>query len=112
MTPMKLVKAHYYVNLLQNISCVLKSGGRLCAINEPSISVAEQEQAMLQQYAAEELALGINETRPSFLQYFAALNDNDLLSAKAFSPFTYGLSTADLLIIGKELGAIWGGFSF
>ncbi|MCI0647387.1 MAG: methyltransferase domain-containing protein [Chloroflexi bacterium] len=72
--------------LLQNIHRVLADGGRLCAINEPCISIISNEQAALASGAAHELRLGINETRPNFLQYRRALHSSNFQIVTAFSP--------------------------
>lgn len=96
--------------LLSNIHQTLKSGGRLCAINEPSISIMEDEATMLARYASEELALGINETRPNFLQYQDALQSAGLQLVTAVPPFTQALTNHDLRTVAQDMGAVWGGF--
>jgi SAM-dependent methyltransferase len=72
--------------LLQNIHRALKDGGRLCAINEPCISITADEPAALANGAGLELEVGINETRPNFLQYARALHGSGFEIIAAFSP--------------------------
>src|SRR5690606_1223621 len=61
--------------LLQNIHRMLKPGGKLCAINEPVISIFEDEHRVLEQGAGRELKHGINENCPDLLQYYGTLHD-------------------------------------
>lgn len=93
--------------LLRNIAYVLKSDGRLCAIYEPCISLLEDEKAILIKDAAEELSLGIHETRPDFNQYMTALAGAGLVVECAFSPQTYTLPDTDLLAIAHGEGVMW-----
>ncbi len=90
----------------KNINDVLKPGGRLCAMHEPCISVIEDEEGVLARDARHELAVGIHETRPNYLDYVAAL------AAGHFTDFRLrpasGLSrTEDNLVEwARNLGAI------
>jgi len=60
--------------VLRNAYKVLKPGGRLIAINEPCISVDDDPQVVLRRDAADELAFGINENRPNYVDYWMALS--------------------------------------
>jgi SAM-dependent methyltransferase len=93
--------------LLRNISRVLKPGGRLCAINEPCIAISDNEQRVLESDAAAELQLGINETRPNFIQYVCALRENGLQLEHAFAPATYHLNAAALLEAARQIDLSW-----
>ncbi len=59
--------------LMKNIYKVLKPGGKLVAIYEPCISVYDDEMTILKRDAADELEAGINERRPTILDYFKVL---------------------------------------
>ncbi|MFW6070661.1 MAG: methyltransferase domain-containing protein [bacterium] len=93
--------------LLQNASDVLKEGGRLCAINEPSISVLEQEEHVLAQSASPELELGINEKRPNFLEYRQALVENDLQISEAFPVPAYEMDEQTVREWAQDLGVLF-----
>ena len=69
--------------MIGEISKILKPAGRLCAINEPCISILEQESEVLARDAAHELRLGINERRPNIRDYYAALQQNGLAIEQA-----------------------------
>lgn len=97
--------------LLQNASRVLKEGGRLCAINEPSISVLEREESVLAESASPELEVGINETRPNFLEYRRALEDNGLRISEAFPTDTYHMDDEMVREWAQDLGVIFPRFS-
>jgi SAM-dependent methyltransferase len=67
---------HHTTNLeqlMQNISRVLKRGGRMVAINEPCVEDTSDDQLLRRTVLAEELAYGINETRPRLADYRRAL---------------------------------------
>jgi SAM-dependent methyltransferase len=100
------------VSVLQNVSRVLKSDGYLCAINEPCISIIEDEQAALQRDAEAELALGINETRPDLLEYAMALQKAQLEITAVFPPSSHNLSEQNLDQWGRELGVFWPDYRF
>lgn len=86
---------HHATNLLtlfQNIYHVLKPGGRLCAINEPCISVIEDEKAVLTRDATAELEVGTNETRPNLITYHQQLTQAGLSITTATAMDIYGHS--------------------
>lgn len=91
--------------LLQNVSHVLRPGGRLCAI-EPSISILESEEEVLARDASPELELGINENRPNFLEYRQALARNGLAVSEAFPSHIYRMSDQDLHVWAQDVGAV------
>jgi SAM-dependent methyltransferase/uncharacterized protein YbaR (Trm112 family) len=95
--------------LTDNIAKVLKPNGRLCAINEPCICILDDEQAILSEYASEELELGINENRPDFIDYTQAVIGSGLDVEQAIPAQTNGMSLANLRVWGREVGALWGG---
>lgn len=100
---------HHATNLprfIKNISTVLKPGGRLCAINEPCVNVTTNVEKLLARNAAEELALGINETRPNLLEYEAALHGAGLEVISAFPPPSYNMNDNGLRHWATRLGAV------
>jgi SAM-dependent methyltransferase len=100
---------HHSSNLplfLENIHKVLKRNGRLCAINEPCISITNNEQKILARHAAHELELGINETRPNLIEYEQALRHAGLHPLKLAPAHGMTLHADDLLIMSRNLGAV------
>lgn len=95
--------------LVENIARVLKPEGRLCAINEPCITVLDNEQAILAEHAAEELEIGINENRPDFIDYTQSIAKNALTMEQAIPAQTNGMSLANLRVWGRQAGALWSG---
>ena len=93
--------------LLQNASKVLKEGGRLCAINEPSISVLEHEEHVLAKSASPELELGINENRPNFLEYRRAVVENGLQISEAFPVPAYEMDEEAVREWAQDLGILF-----
>lgn len=93
--------------LLQNVHKVLKPGGRLCAIHEPCLSIAEDEKRILTKYASHELKLGINETRPDLLDYWQAFQSAhlDIMTALPLSR-DFGLAPESLNLWARHTGAI------
>lgn len=92
--------------LLQNIHRVLKPGGRLCAINEPAISLFEDARSVLARDAKRELELGINENRPTLLDYYSILWQLGFDDFKSWTLVTQSMSVPQLLDWAKELGAV------
>lgn len=92
--------------LLRQAGRVTKAGGRLCAINEPVISLLHDEREVLAGDASAELAVGINETRPNILGYLAALADNGFEVVQILPAALYHESEATLVSRAQELGAI------
>ncbi len=92
--------------LLQNIYRVMKPGGRLCAINEPCISILAEEQETLDRDASEEMTEGINETRPNFVDYYTFLSISGLEVVEAFPAEAARLEDGSLLHWARSSGAI------
>jgi SAM-dependent methyltransferase len=92
--------------LLQNIGRVARPGGRLCAINEPVIGLLADEQEVLARDSPDELAVGINETRPNILGYLEALTDNGFAVTQAFPAGAYGEGELNLRQWAQSLGVI------
>lgn len=92
--------------LLQNISRVARPGGRLCAINEPVISFLANEQEVLARDSPDELAVGINETRPNILGYVDALHGNGFAVTQAFPAGMYEASEPNLRHWAQAMGVI------
>lgn len=93
--------------MIGNIHRVLKPGGRLCAINEPSISILDKEQEVLAKYAAHERELGINENRPSILGYLEALQQHRFNVIAAMPVQAYEMNLNQLRVWSIDLGAAW-----
>jgi uncharacterized protein len=92
--------------LLHSFHRVLKSGGRLCAINEPSISLLETEEGVLERDADEELRHGINENRPNFLEYYTALQQAGFGNIRCWNLANHAMPLAELWNWGKAVGAV------
>ena len=91
---------------IKNISKVLKPGGRLCAVNEPCVNVMTNAEKLLARNAAEELAVGINETRPNLLEYEAALQGAGLQIVSTFAPTGYRMDDDGLRRWATHIGAV------
>jgi SAM-dependent methyltransferase len=91
-----------------NIARVLRPEGRLCAIYEPCIGLAENEDRVLSKHTAQELELGINETRPNINDYLDALETADLTPMTVIPRGAYGMDLAQIEELAKDRGAIWG----
>ncbi len=99
---------HHSSNLplfLENIGKVLKRDGRLCAINEPCISVANNEQKTLARDATAEMDVGINETRPNIIGYEQALRHAGLHPVKLAPARSMTLDKTALQALSRHLGA-------
>jgi SAM-dependent methyltransferase len=92
--------------LMDNISRVLKPGGRLCAMAEPCLGLLVDAAEVLARDAAQEMAHGINETRPNLVTYTAALHEAGLAIDHAFPPAAYGKTIAELLPWAERLGVV------
>ena len=92
--------------LLQQVARVMKPGGRLLAVREPCISIADDEAATLADVAADEMAVGINETRPDLIDYVVALNGAGLTVVRGVTPDTYGMTDSDLAAHSRHWGAL------
>ncbi len=92
--------------LFRQIARVLRPGGRLLAIREPSLSIAADEAATLDQVAGEELAAGINENNPSLVDYLDGLSGAGLRLLRATTPDLVDLSDDALAKHGRCVGAL------
>jgi len=92
--------------LLRNVYQVLKPGGALVAVNEPCISVSANSQQVLGQDAAEELAYGINESRPNLFDYGLALDDAGLTDPDIFPVQAYRLNDGQLSAWAAEMNVV------
>ena len=88
------------------LNVILTPAGRLCAINEPCIAIFADEQRALNESAADEVRVGINETRPNIIEYRRALERANLEMVEAFPAPTYGMTAEQLLEWARDLGAI------
>lgn len=103
---------HHATNLnllVENIHNVTKPGGRFCAICEPCISIWRHEKRMLAAHAAEELALGIHETMPTFNDYMAVLRQNKFSVVHALPGDLYSGRHTNWPELAREWGATWNG---
>lgn len=91
--------------LLSEAALVLKPGGRLLAIREPCISIAESERVILARDAGDETSVGINETRPNLIQYADALAGAGLRLDRAVSAEAFRMKDAELEAWARALGA-------
>jgi uncharacterized protein YbaR (Trm112 family)/SAM-dependent methyltransferase len=91
---------------LHNVAEVLRSGGILCAINEPSISILLDEDKALAE-STDELRHGINEKRPDLARYLASLKGAGFLVEEASSPPLKTMALEDLQHHARERGAVW-----
>ncbi|MBP8948400.1 MAG: methyltransferase domain-containing protein [Candidatus Promineofilum sp.] len=92
--------------LFRQIARVLRPGGRLLAVREPSLSIAADEAATLDQVAGEELAAGINENNPTLVDYLDALDGAGLRLLRATTPDLVALSDGALTNHGRHVGAL------
>jgi glycosyltransferase involved in cell wall biosynthesis/ubiquinone/menaquinone biosynthesis C-methylase UbiE/uncharacterized protein YbaR (Trm112 family) len=80
--------------LLSNIYRTLKYGGTFIAINEPCISIFEDESNALKD--SEELKYDINEKRPNLLNYYSALLRAGFVEINIFPYQIYKMKSNDL----------------
>jgi SAM-dependent methyltransferase len=92
--------------LLRNIGRILRPGGRLVAINEPCIHDASDDAELQRTVLAEELAYGINETRPRLDDYRRALHQAGMQEQDMFAFHAYGLPLESLAAWSRELGIL------
>jgi uncharacterized protein YbaR (Trm112 family)/ubiquinone/menaquinone biosynthesis C-methylase UbiE len=98
---------HHAVDLgamLSSAACVLKTGGRLCAV-EPTRSVTTDEEALLARSASKELELGIHETRPTVAQYLEILSSNGLQPEELKLVYASEMDQGELLEWARDCGA-------
>jgi ubiquinone/menaquinone biosynthesis C-methylase UbiE len=93
--------------LLMNVHRVLKPGGWLCAIREPSLSAIDEAAEELRRNAEEEIAVGIGETRPTFGAYLDALRAADLLPKMVVPAPSLSMNDSDVQVWARDLGALW-----
>lgn len=104
--------SHDLLLLLANIYRVLQPGGLLCAINEPCVSILTDKVAVLAQDAAQELRLGINETRPSIVDYYRALAAHGLEPLWVLPAISYHMDEIEMQAWGQDVGAFLGSISW
>ena len=106
MTSMMLVDTSVWIDYFNgHISpetCLLYTS----AIREPSLSIAADEAATLDQVAGEELAAGINENNPSLVDYLDGLSGAGLRLLRATTPDLVDLSDDALAKHGRCVGAV------
>ena len=90
--------------LMANIARVLRRGGRLVAINEPCIADEADDEEVRRTHIAEELAYGINETRPRLDDYRRVLSAAGLRETSLFTWQSHGMSRAALAAWSRGLG--------
>ena len=98
--------------LMANIRRILKPNGRLCAINEPCIDILANEEKILAEFAAEELALGINENRPNIIKYTSSLWQNGFDILAAFPGQSIGKSPEEIGVWAFGEAATWRGLPY
>lgn len=98
--------------LMENVSRILKPGGRVSAINEPCIHILADEEEVVAEAAGEELALGINENRPNLIKYAAALWQNDFTIVSAFPAQSFGRTPEQIGEWAYDLAATWRGLPY
>ena len=94
--------------MIGNIDEVLAPAGRLCAMNEPCISILEDEQTVLARDAAHELSVGINERRPNIVGYYQALQTHGFQIIQAIPAHAYQMEEQTLREWAYDLGALRG----
>lgn len=92
--------------LMHNINRVLKPGGLLCAINEPSLSILDNERDVLIRDAEMEMQFGINENRPTIINYYDALFANNFEIVKAVPGEGQLLDNDEFLSWASDMGVI------
>ncbi len=100
---------HHFSDLdaaFRQVATLLKPGGVLCAIREPAIPLTEREADVLTRDAEPETAVGINETRPSLVEYQRAMARAGLALVRAATPDMLALEDADLEGHMRHVGAI------
>ncbi|MFN8178316.1 MAG: class I SAM-dependent methyltransferase [bacterium] len=85
---------------------VLKPGGRLLAVNEPCISIYENAGEMLRRDSAAELAHGINESRPNYVDYWSAAAGAGFRDVHIASLDTYEMTDAQIEAWAEALRVI------
>jgi SAM-dependent methyltransferase len=92
--------------LLKSVARVLNPGGWLIAVNEPCIGIYDDERKVLRRDASEELAFGINESRPDYLKYWFALRRAGFAEIDIAPLEAYTLSRAELNDWAAHLGGV------
>lgn len=94
------------VLLLRNVYRVLAPGGALVAVNEPCIGISMDARQVVERDAAEELAYGINESRPNLFDYWSALDRAGFVDLDIFPVQAYHLSIDQLSAWGAEMNVV------
>jgi ubiquinone/menaquinone biosynthesis C-methylase UbiE/uncharacterized protein YbaR (Trm112 family) len=92
--------------LLKSIHRILKPGGRFCAINEPVVSILEDEDDVLNRDAAIELKHGINESRPNLHDYYTTMHKVGFGNIRSWRASSLNISTEQLLTWSKDIGIV------
>ena len=92
--------------LLKSIHRILKPGGRLCAINEPVVSIFEAEDDVLNRDAETELKHGINESRPNLHDYYATMHTLGFGNISTWRTSSLNVSIDQLLIWSRDIGIV------
>lgn len=98
---------HHFSHLglvCQHIARVLRPNGRLCAINEPCLSMLYSEQAELRRSAQDELNVGINETRPNLYDYSQHLQQANLKVIHLTPPSLLRMSPSEAIAWARSVG--------
>lgn len=85
--------------LLKNVFRVMNDGGTFIAINEPCISIFDNESRLMKD--SEEIKYNINETRPNINQYYRALMEAGFTDIHIFPYQSYGKSCEEPSAIDK-----------
>lgn len=100
---------HHTTNLdrlVGQIGRVLKPGGRMVAINEPCVEDASDDALLRRTVLAEELAYGINETRPRLDDYRRALRVAGLREQRLFPWHAWNMSLDTVRAWANEMGVV------
>lgn len=89
--------------LIASLQRVLRPGGRMISICEPCIPVHVDEADLRETVLAEELAYGINESRPQLQEYQQAFLQAGFRHPQVFVWQSYGMSVSNMASWSQEL---------
>jgi hypothetical protein len=81
-------------------------------LHEPCIDILADEKQVLEDVAADELALGINENRPNLIKYTDALWQNNFDIQTAFPAQSIDKSREQITIWAYDVAATWRGLPY